>query len=104
MEKPTYRLYLYKSPFGAMTIRPDIERPDVWGLVHETFSRSSNGEVIVQPVLLDLGWSSAEKAAEAVRSQQTGWRLWDSLPFVVHPATLEDWIEIETDGTTQSHR
>ncbi|MEX3691856.1 hypothetical protein AB3X91_08940 [Paraburkholderia sp. BR14263] len=104
MDKPTYRLYLYKSPFGAMTIRPDVKHPNVWGLMHETFSRSSKGEIVVNSVLLDLGWDSPEKAAEAVRTRQTGWRLWDSLPFVVHPATLDDWLEIETTGTTQSHR
>ncbi|RKE35255.1 hypothetical protein B0G76_1316 [Paraburkholderia sp. BL23I1N1] len=104
MEANTYFFYLYKSPFGAMTIRPDVDGRPAWFLTYETFSRASSGEIIVQPVVLDLGWRTAEKAAEAVRSQTTGWKLWDSLPYVIHPAALDDWTQIETTGTTQPHR
>jgi hypothetical protein len=103
MDEKPQQLYLYRSPFGTMTIRPDVDRPDVWFLVYEALSYASNGERTVQVTMIRPGWNSPEAAAEAVRSQRTGWRLWDSLPFVVFPATLEDWTLIGSTGTTVSH-
>ncbi|WP_321895998.1 hypothetical protein [Paraburkholderia heleia] len=92
-------IYLYRSPFGAMTIRPNLDRPNAWALVFEAATFASNGERTVQLTVLPYGWTSPEAAAEAVRTQQTGWRLWDTLPFVVFPASLEDWTQLDSYGT-----
>jgi hypothetical protein len=100
VEKKPLQVYLYRSPFGTMTIRPDVNRPDIWFLVYEALSYASNGERTVQVTMVRPGWSTAEAAAEAVRAQRTGWRLWDSLPFVAYPATLEDWTLVDSSGTT----
>lgn len=97
-EKPI--LYLYRSPFGAMTIRKDLDREDSWIFVFETQSLASNGQVVVQVMTVPHDWPTAEAVADAVHAQLTGWELWDMLPPVVFPASLEDWTAVDPAGTT----
>lgn len=96
--KPT--LYLYRSPFGMLTIRKDLDREASWLFVFETQDLASNGEVVVQVMTVPHRWTSAEAVAEAVHAQLTGWDLWDTLPPVVFPATLEDWMPMDPSGVT----
>ena len=101
MEEPNNAiLYVYRSPFGTMSIRPDLDRSDSWLFIFEEHSLASNGDPLVHVMTTARRWKSAEAAAEAVLAQTTGWDFWDALPGVVFPASLDDWLPVQGSGTT----
>ncbi|KWO62586.1 hypothetical protein [Burkholderia territorii] len=91
-DKDRARIYLYRSPIGLVSIRQNIGAQGNWLLCFETFRHSTTGELLssTQPVSL---WPTAEDAARAVFQRDTRFQLWDQLPLVVFPASLEDWQE-----------
>ncbi|CAG9194062.1 conserved hypothetical protein [Paraburkholderia caribensis] len=95
-------VYVYRSPFGTMTIRPDIRRPEDWLLIFEARELASNGRIVKRLTVVPKRWESAGAVADAVLLQRTGWDLWDSLPPVVFPASLADWTIVESPGATST--
>jgi hypothetical protein len=72
------KIYKYYSPFGMLNIRETAFEHRPWLLFIDS-------KIISK-------WPTADAAAEAVRTQRTGLELWDSLPPVSHPTTLDDWL------------
>ena len=91
-------IYVYRSPFGTLSIRAQENRRAAWFLFYETFAAKNILNPTVSVRSLTLGWRTPELAAEAVYMQETGWKFWDQLPFVVFPRALEDWTEVPAHG------
>ncbi|WP_175777493.1 hypothetical protein [Burkholderia anthina] len=89
IESPS--IYVYRSPFGMLSIRRAAGDRAAWFLVYEARVLASNGELLIEQHGINPGWDSAEAAAQAVLEQQTGWPLWDALPTICFPACLDDW-------------
>ncbi|OJA74501.1 hypothetical protein BGV72_24415 [Burkholderia ubonensis] len=96
------KIYVYQSPFGQLSIRPDSDQPDTWYFVYEDFTHGSNGELLSSKCMIERSWQTAESCAESVRTQSTGWHFWDTLPFVVFPTSLEDWIPVDPYAITSA--
>ncbi|QCP50184.1 hypothetical protein FAZ95_13940 [Trinickia violacea] len=93
-------IYIYRSPFGLLSIRGIVEASPRWLFVYEAPQLASNGEMLLQPKVIKESYPSPEAVAEAVFQQRIGWPLWDELPYVSFPASLEDWTAVEASGTT----
>ncbi|NTZ82231.1 hypothetical protein FCJ61_04155 [Burkholderia metallica] len=94
-------IYVYRSPFGMLSIRRAAGDRPAWFLVYEARMRASNGELLIEQHGINPGWDSAEAAAQAVLEQQTGWPLWDALPPICFPACLDDWTPADSHGYVQ---
>ncbi|MGN6589340.1 MAG: hypothetical protein ACTHKE_03510 [Sphingomicrobium sp.] len=88
-------IYVYRSPFGTMTIRRALTEQPAWFLTYEIRTSASNGEQLVETHGLNEGWPTAEKVAELVLQQRSGWAFWDSLPPICFPASLDDWTKVD---------
>jgi hypothetical protein len=101
MSDPTRTpIYVYRSPFGTMTIRRALTEGPAWFLTYEVRSSASNGETLVETHGLSEGWTTPEKVAELVAQQRSGWIFWDSLPPVCFPASLDDWAKVDSYSST----
>lgn len=96
------KIYVYQSPFGLISIRPDADRPNRWYFVYEEFKRTASGELLSSKSMLDRTWQTPESAADAVRTQTTCWNFWDALPRVVFPASLDDWAQVDPYSITST--
>lgn len=79
-------IYGYYSPYGLFTIRQLVD--DGRWLLFLDNKVNSYGPNTVRP------WPTAEAAADAVAQQQTGFDIWDLLPPVQYPTSLDDWIQL----------
>ena len=85
----TVSIYGYYSSLGLLNIRRDKDRADAWYLFMDS-------NCVSDPITGDaLAWPTAEAAADAVAARKTGFAVWDSLPYVVYPVTLDDWRELK---------
>lgn len=98
-DAPKSPVYIYRSPFGALTIRRALTDASAWFLTYETRARASNGEMVVTVNGLTEGWSTPEAVADRVLRQQSGWEFWDTLPEVCFPASLDDWQAVDPYGS-----
>ncbi len=90
--------YLYQSPIGKIRIRRNAASNGSWLLCFDKYEFAPDGLRLLHSEPASI-WPTPEAAAAAVLNQETRFRLWDTLPFVVFPKSLQDWQEEELYGT-----